>query len=214
MDRGILVIAPGGNLKNVGDIVAAANGFRVMTLDGYVTAREALKEIGSGRYGIIHFGGHGDLDHLEMSDGKLDDEYLEMALRSGNVQLVILNSCESINMAARLYRAGVAPRVIGWSQECVEDKMAIDWVIAFYRSLAMGVDFWEAYMNSVAVMKGADAGFKAPVYLNGRIVLLEQRVAGIQEQLDNLAGKAIVPHWLIGLTMLLLLALAALVVVV
>lgn len=129
------------------------------------------------------------------------------------MQLVILNSCESINMAALLYRAGVAPRVIGWSQECVDDKLAVNWAIAFYRSLAMGADYWEAYMNSVAVMKSENATFKAPVYLNGRIVLLEERVAGIQEQLNDLTGNAIVPHWLIGLTMLLLLALAALVVV-
>lgn len=210
MDRGILVIAPQSNLQNFAELVAAANGFRVTTLDGYVTAREVLKEIGSGRHDVIHFGGHGLLEHLAMSDGALDDEYLEMALRSGNVQLVILNSCASVGMAARLYRAGVTPRAIGWRQEALGDQAAVDWAIAFYRSLSLGADYWEAYLNSVGVMKGRDPMFEGPVFLNGRIVLLEQQVAAIKERLDGLVGKAIVPHWLIGLTVLLLLALSAL----
>lgn len=214
--RGILVIVPASNLTNLADLVAAANGSQVTALDGYVTGREALKEIGSGRYQVVYFGGHSDLDDLQMSDGPLNDEYLKMALRSGGVEMVILNSCASISMAASLYRSGVTPRALGWRQEDLGDRTAIDWVMAFFRSLALGADYWEAYMNSVAVMKGRDAQFEAPVYLNGRIVLLEERVAGIQERLEEMDGKALVPHWqigLVGLVLLAVLAVAALLVV-
>lgn len=214
MTRGILVIVPESNLMNLADLVAAANGQLVTALDGYVTRREVLKEIGSGRHQVVYFGGHGCVNSLQMSDGPLDDEYLQMALRSGGVEMVILNSCASISMAAGLYRSGVTPRAIGWRRDDLADRTVIDWATAFFRSLAMGADYWEAYMNSVAVMKGHDAEFEAPVFLNGRIVLLEQRVAAIQERIEALDGKAIVPHWLIGLVILLLLALAALVVVV
>lgn len=214
MTRGILVIVPESNLANLADLVAAANGSLVTTLDGYVTGREALKEIGSGRHQVVYFGGHSCLNDLQMSDGPLNDEYLKMALRSGDVEMVILNSCSSISMAAQLYRSGVTPRAIGWQQEDLGDRTAIDWVKAFFQSLALGADYWEAYMNSVEVMRARDAGFKPPVFLNGRIVLLEQRVTAIQERIEALDGKALVPHWQIGLAVLLLLALAALVVLV
>ena len=214
--RGLLVIVPQSNLTNLADLVAAANGSQVTALDGYVTGREALKEIGSGRYQVVYFGGHSDLDDLQMSDGPLNEEYLQMALRSGNVEMVILNSCASIAMAAKLYRSGVTPRAVGWRQEDLGDRTAIDWAKAFFRSLALGADYWEAYMNSVAVMRGSDADFEAPVFLNGRIVLLEQRVTAIQERLENMDGKALVPHWqigLVGLVLLAVLAVAALLVV-
>ena len=205
------MIVPESGLLNVADLVAAANGSRVTALDRYVTGREALKEIGSGRYQVVYFGGHSDLDELTMSDGPLNQEYLQMALRSGNVEIVILNSCASISMAAKLYRNGVTPRAVGWRQEDLTDQTAIDWAKAFFRSRALGADYWEAYMNSVAVMRQTDTKFEPPVFLNGRIVLLEQQVAAIQERLAHDDGKALVPHWQIGLVVLLLLALVALV---
>jgi len=209
----ILVIVPESYLANLADLVAAANGSSITTLDGYVTSREVLKEIGSGRHQVVYFGGHSCLNDLQMSDGPLNDEYLKMALRSGNVQMLILNSCSSISMAAQLYRAGVTPRAIGWQQDDLGDQTAIDWARAFFRSLALGADYWEAYINSVEVMRTRNAEFKPPVFLNGRIVLLEQRVSAIQERLEAMDGKAVVPHWQIGLMLLLVLALAALVVV-
>jgi hypothetical protein len=206
----VLVIAPESDLNTVADIVAAANGFRVNVLRGYVTGRETLKEIGSGQYDVVYFGGHAhDEDSLRVSDGPLDEEYLKMALRnasSGRLELVILNSCGSVAMAASLYRAGVAPRVIGWAQD-VSDETAGRWAQAFFTSAAMGVDYWEAYMGSTEVMRALDAGFTPPILLNGRITLLEVRVAAIQAQLAERDGMLMAPRWVLGL--LLAIGLAA-----
>lgn len=211
ISKGILIIVPESELNTVADLMAASAGFRINVLRGYVTGREALREIGSGDYQIVHFGGHGGEESLLVSDGPIDDEYLEMALRSAGVELVVLNSCASVSMAAKLYRDGVAPRVIGWPQEDVGDVMASAWATAFYSSLALGAEYWEAYLSSVEVMRGREVGFRAPVFLNGRIVLLEERVKDIQERLAALDGQAVVPYWQVGLMLLAALtALAAL----
>ncbi len=197
-DRGILVIAPQSDVQGIGDLRAAANGFRLQVLDGMVTAREVLAQISSGRYAVVHFAGHGLRAGLQASDGVIEERYLELAMQEGGPELVVLNSCGSIHMAAQLYRAGAAPRVIGWRQE-VEDGTAIEWATAFYRSLAMGTDYWEAFAASVELLSDRRPGFEAPILLNGRITSLEQRVEAIQERLD---GRAIVPHWLLGLAVL------------
>ena len=203
-DRGILVIAPKGDVQGIGDLRAAANGFRVQVLDGVVTAREALAQISSGRYAVVHFAGHGWQSGLQASDGMIEERYLELAMQEGGPELVILNSCGSIHMAAQLYRAGAAPRVIGWRQD-VEDEVAIEWATAFYRSMAMGSDYWEAFAASVDLMDDRRPGFEEPILLNGRITNLEQQVGAIQERLD---GRAIVPHWLLGLALAAALAVA------
>ncbi|MBK8211609.1 MAG: hypothetical protein IPK78_18290 [Rhodospirillales bacterium] len=203
---GVLIIAPESDLKNTADIVAAANGFRVNVLNGYVTGREALKEIGSGRYDVVYFGGHErELDSVTVSDGRLDEEYLRQALRSassGRLQIVILNSCDSISMAAALYRAGVAPRVIGWPSE-MSDAAAGSWAQNFFRSLALGAEFWEAFASSVEVLRVQFPTVKPPVFLNGRITLLEERVAAIQRQLDERAGMLTVPRWTLAVLLVL-----------
>lgn len=196
--RGVLVMAPAASLANLADIIAAANGgMRVTVLDGMVTGREMLREIGSGRYEVVYFGGHGDEDGLTASDGRLNEEFLRQALRNASVsrlQLVILNSCDSISPAAALYRAGVAPRVIGWPGEVV-DGAAISWARAFFRSLAMGTDYWEAYALSLEVLRLEFPQQRPPELLNGRISLLEQQVAGIQSQLQ---GALMVPRWTVA----------------
>jgi hypothetical protein len=193
VSNGILIIAPGSSLNTVADIVAAANGMRVATLHGYVSSREALKEIANGRYQIVHFAGHGCVDSVQVSDGPLGDEYLEMALRSSEVELVLLNTCASVAMAAKLYRAGVAPRVIGWRDD-VSDQTAIAWAAAFYAALALGADYWEAYLNSAEIMRARTSDFEPPVFLNGRIAMLEQQVIAIQTEVDDLNRAVVLPR--------------------
>lgn len=200
---GVLIIAPESDLKNMTDIMAAANGFRVNVLNGYVSSREALKEIGNGRYDVVFFGGHqNEADSIMMSDGRLDEEYLRQALRNasaGRLQMLILNSCDSISMAAALYRSGVAPRVIGWPGD-VPDTTAGAWAQNFFRSLAMGAEFWEAFASSVEVLRAQFPDVKPPVFLNGRITMLEEQVAEIRRQLD---GAVMVPRWTVAAVLVL-----------
>lgn len=210
-DRSVLVMAPASNLKTTADIVAAANGMRVHVLDGLVSGREMLREIGAGGYEVVYFGGHGDDDGLEASDGRLDEEFLRQALRNasaGRLQIVVLNACNSISVAASLYRAGVAPRVIGWPGDA-SDGAAAAWAKSFFRSLAMGADYWEAYASSVDVLRAEFPQQRPPELLNGRVSLLEQQVAEIRRQLD---GSLVAPKWMLapGVVIFLLVSLALL----
>lgn len=193
-DRAALVMTPAANLNTVADIVASANGMRLDVLDGLVPAREMLRRIGRGEHEVVYFGGHGEDDSLVASDGRLDENLLRQALRAasaGRLQIVVLNSCRSLSVGAMLYRAGVTPRVIGWPGDVV-DEAAGYWAKAFFRSLAVGTDYWEAFEVSVAALRAAFPQQQAPELLNGRISLLEQQVVGIQRQL---AGSVVVPRW-------------------
>lgn len=206
-DRSALVMAPASNLNNVADIIAAANGMRLDVLDGLVTAREMLRRIGRGEHEVVFFGGHGDDDSLAASDGPLDENLLRQALREASaqrLQIVVLNSCFSLSVAAMLYRAGVAPRVIGWPGD-VSDEAAGYWAKAFFRSLAMGVDYWEAFASSVEVLRARYPDQQPPELLNGRISLLEQQVAGIKRQLDD---AVVIPRWMLAPGLLVLLMVA------
>lgn len=196
-DRSALVMTPAENLNNLTDIIAAANGMRLDVLNGLVPGREMLRRIGRGEHEIVYFGGHGEEDSLIASDGRLDENLLRQALRaasSGRLQIVVLNSCFSLAVGAMLYRAGATPRVIGWPAD-VSDEAAGYWAEVFFRSMGLGTDYWEAFEVSVKALKAAYPTQQAPELLNGRISLLEQQVAGIQQQLQ---GSLVIPRWMLA----------------
>lgn len=210
--RSGLVMTPASNLQNLVDIIAAANGMRLDVLDGLVPAREMLRRIGRGEHEVVFFGGHGDDDSIIASDEALDENLLRQALREASarrLQIVILNSCYSLSVAAMLYRAGVAPRVIGWPGQ-VADEVAIFWAKTFFRMLAMEMDYWEAFASSVEALNRRYPAQQPPELLNGRISLLEQQVIAIQRQL---AGSVVVPRWTVAPALLLALAVALITVV-
>ncbi len=200
----VLVLAPRKELSNLVDWVSAANGRKLTVLHGMVTVREALSHIASGSYSIIHFATDGCPTALEMSDGIIPDHLLEDALRAaGHIDLVVLNACSTVHIAAQLYMAGV-PRVLGWRVD-VRDTVAGEWARVFYSSLAMSNDIWDAKVTAEEAVK--QAGFEPPIFLNGRLAKLE---AQVQEMHRNQIAGA--PKWLLpvlaiyGIAMLALLA--------
>lgn len=187
-----LIIAPRSNINNLADWVASANGRTLTVLNGMVTVREVLAEIASGRYRIIHFATHGCTTALEVSDGVIPDHSLEDALRvaAGKIDLVILGACNSIAIGAMLYRSGV-PRVLSWRTE-VDDRIAGVWANAFYRSLQMSNDIWDATVTASEAVRRE--GAEPPIYLNGRLVKLEEQIQ-VLEKHNQIGG---VPGWLVG----------------
>lgn len=186
-----LIIAPKTNINNVADWVASANGRTLTVLNDMVTVREVLHEIASGRYRIIHFATHGCTTALQMSDGIIPDHSLEDALRvaAGKVDLVILGACNSIPIGAMLYRSGV-PRVLSWRSE-VSDRIAGLWATSFYRSLQMSGDIWDASQTASEAVRRE--GEEPPIYLNGRLVKLEQQINDMQGR--RMGG---VPRWVVA----------------
>lgn len=190
----VLVVAPDMALQNVEDWVAAAQGLRLTVLNRHVSVREVLERIASGCFEVVHFATDGQRNALGMSDGLIPGPMLEDALASaGNVELVILGACKSVLIGAAIYRAGV-PRVLSW-RDAVDDKVAVAWAKAFYSSLHMngGVGrIWDASQTAAEVVR--DMGAEPPIYLNGRLVILEAEVRRLQgKQRTQIAG---VPVWL------------------
>lgn len=175
--------------------MSAMNGNQVTVLDGLVTVRETLQMISSGGYQVVHFAGHGCEDAIEVSDGVIPKHLLEDAFRAaGTVELVILGACRSIGVGALLYMAGV-PRVLSWRAD-VKDEVAGVWARAFYSSLKLSGDIWDAtFAASEAVRR---MGEEPPIYLNGRMALLETEVKRLQKR-TKFGGMS---SWLAGVLML------------
>lgn len=189
----ILVVAPASNIQNVEDWVSAANGNRITVLNRYVSTREVLRAIASGSYQVVHFATHGCTTALQMSDGDIDMHLLQEALRAaGGIDLVILGACDSIVIGAELYKAGV-PRVLSWRVQ-VDDAIASAWARTFYAALAMNHDIWTATQTAAETIEHLDA--EPPIYLNGRLVMLEAEVRKLTATRQRQIGG--VPAWLFG----------------
>jgi len=201
----VLVIAARSALQNKEDWLSAMTGHQVAVLDGVVTVREALGRIASGEYELVHFAGHGDMDTLVVSDGVIPGNLLEDALRAaGGVELVILGACRSVTIGAMLYMAGV-PRVLSWRDE-VSDEVAGLWARTFYQSLALSKDIWEATLTAGEEVRRT--GAETPIYLNGRMAVLEAEVVRLKER-SRFGGLA---PWLAGVLMVYGVAIAVLLV--
>lgn len=169
----VLVVAPQSNLQNISDWVAAARGHELTVLNDSVSVREVLGCISGGGFQIVHFAGHGCTDALEVSNGSIPEHLLEDAFRAaGTVELAILGACSSVAIGARLYMAGV-PRVISWRTD-VDDHIAAVWAQAFYASLQLSADVWDATQTAGEAVRRL--GAEPPIYLNGRMAVLENEI--------------------------------------
>ena len=195
-DLRALVIAPEQALQNSEDWVAAAQGLPLTVLNCTVTVREALDHIASGRYEIIHFATHGDVAALQMSNGPIPAALLEEAVRSaGKVELVIIGACRSVTIGAALYMGG-APRVLAWRDQ-VADATAGLWAGSFYTALRMNGgagSIWNASQVAAEVVRSV--GAEPPIYLNGRLVVLEGEIQRLQQA--QKARLAKLPWWIVA----------------
>lgn len=187
----VLVVAPQSNIDNMADWVASARGHELTVLNGTVSTREVLGCVASGTYQIVHFATHGCPSALEMSDGQISEHLLEDAFRAaGNAELVVLGACASVGLGAELYMAGV-PRVVSWRVD-VDDKLAGEWARTFYSSLNLNHDIWDA--TQAAAERVRQLGAEPPIYLNGRMSVLEAEVRAMRHK-TRFGGA---PAWLVG----------------
>ena len=113
------------------------------------------------RIAVFHYGGHAGSYELllESETGKHEVAHAEglvpfLAKQTG-LQLVFLNGCCSQKQALELRDAGL-PAVIGTSQN-INDEVATDLSIRFYKGLAAGLSIdsaWEAAVDEVTTRKG------------------------------------------------------------
>lgn len=171
----VLVIAPDQKgLDVVRDLRAAGVNGEVRALEGVVSRRECLTEISSGCNEIVHIAGHGSGAGVVVSDGLLEGHLLRQALSAGGVDLVVLNFCASVSLAAAVHGQGAA-KVISWRDE-VSDEQAGAWAGWFYAALRLTGDIWEAYRVSVETFNEIYPGDEEPIWLNGRLAALTAEV--------------------------------------
>ena len=180
----VLVIAPGEQGLDVErDLRAAGAGVAITPLVGLVPRREALAEIASGRYKIVHFGGHGSLTGFIVSDGEISAHLLRQAIVKGGVELVVFNYCVSIPLAAAVHGQG-ASKVISW-RDAPTDEQAGRWAVWFYRSYALCGDVWEAFVTAEEAFEDAYPGAEKPIWLNGRLATISAELERLKMEQDR-----------------------------
>lgn len=143
----ILIIAPSTQLSYQADElkIVLKSDYRVTPLTGTVTIRTLVLALDR-HYDIIWFAGHSDEDGLSLSDGNLPVS--EFAPLVKNSRLILLNSCESVGIAARL-RDATSVDVIAHIGE-VEDRFAFRFGATFIKNLKQyGENFKRAFDESI-----------------------------------------------------------------
>ena len=185
-DEGLTLVAvpASAGLKLDQDLLSALDGSRARVLAGVVSRRELLAEIASGRYRVVHLGGHGQRSGFLVSDGVVSGEMLRQALAAGGVELVVLNWCASIPLAAAVHGQGAA-KVISWRAD-VPDEQAGAWARWFYLALAMQRgDIWGAYQSSVEAFDDAYPAAEHPIWLNGRLATISAELERLKMEQER-----------------------------
>lgn len=214
----ILIVAPESELNTHVDLIAAMGGNLATPLHGVVPVREVLNEIASGQYDAIHFASHGMSDALAMSDGMIDEEQLQNAIRKSSdngkqIKLVVLNACQSITAGIYIHspREGSPSFVVGWRTD-VTDAVANLFAERFYRALQMnGEDVHDAFDSGVYAIKRSFPDVEVPLLLNGRLHDLRiamndmiVRFTSLEKELQQSRKTSrTVPLWMFGLMVLI-----------
>lgn len=209
----VLIIAPNMGLSTLAEILSASSGFEPSILSGTVTRERALVEIGSGRHDIIYFGTHGQEHSLQMSDGIIEEDMLEHAVRqANNIRLLFINACRSAHTAAEVYNNTNVLYVIGWPFD-VSDSLASLWARLFFEALRMEPANLRGASStaSESVIKSHHIDpDEVPIVLNGRIEAMVLENKRLQEAMRQSAiGVWRVPNWMVILNVSLVISLIA-----
>jgi hypothetical protein len=127
-----------------------ANGYRFSAIvHRPITRNDVLEEVNSARPDILHFGGHSDEEFVYlMNDAGTEIDkvpshfWATLARTQPSLGMVVLSSCESLDIARTMNRAGV-PCVVG-TRDKVSDDMIASLMSSFYLWLANGKKASEA----------------------------------------------------------------------
>lgn len=101
----VLLIAPASDLEYVGDETRAVQmALRAVTLAGTVTQRDVVQAISQRSWDVLWFACHGTGNGLQLAAGEtLTISQLTQDARNAGARLVVLNSCESEDIALRIH---------------------------------------------------------------------------------------------------------------
>lgn len=110
-----------------------------------------------GRVSIFHFAGHANDYQLCFNSFKGEPEYIyaegfaQFLGQQDDLKLVFLNGCATQEHANYLHEKGI-PAVISTIRE-VNDSLAADMAIEFYRSLSTDKTIWNAFLEAEGIVK-------------------------------------------------------------
>lgn len=98
----VLLVAPDVGLAGTSHEVQAIvnTSLEVHLLQGRVDQRAVIEASGLKQWDVLWLAMHGDRDGVQLSDGSLSSSALTSLVRSGNIGVVFLNTCESVSVAS------------------------------------------------------------------------------------------------------------------
>jgi len=202
----VLIIVPEVGLDTREEVVEAASGFEPTILSGVVTRQRVLKEIAEGGHDIVYFGTHGREHVLQMSDGIIEEDLLEHAVRkAGNVRVLFLNACRSAHASAEVYNNSNVTYSIGWPGD-VGNQVAKQWAKLFFEALRMApanVKEVSGIANDAIIKSYRRDSSELPIVLNGRLGLVLAENRRLQDEMKR-AGIVRVPTWMVISNILLI----------
>lgn len=191
----ILLVAPKNSQLPVlpwvdAEIQAIVNSGLSVQLERDVNERLLSELLGRKSWDIVWFASHGTSAGVALSDGIISTEALASMLRSVNVKYVVLNTCESVHVAAAISEEADCD-VICTISPSIDDKQA--WLTAsnMARRLAAGDSVFDAFKRSRPTQPGkyiylpGSGGFRST--LNQRVTELTNALdAGEPEEVERI----------------------------
>ncbi len=151
------------------EIQAIVNSGLQVQLERDVNERLLSELLGRRQWDIVWFASHGTQAGIALSDGIISTEALASMLRSVSVKYVVLNTCESVHVAAAISEEADCD-VICTISPTIEDKQA--WLTAsnMARRLAAGDTVFDAFRRSRPTQPGkyiylpGSGGFRATLH--------------------------------------------------
>ena len=144
----VLLIAPGTGLEYAeAEVRGVSAALRPDALRNGVTVRDVTERITMHAWDVVWFACHGSRDGVELSPGEtLPTAILIQLVRSANVRLVVLNTCESEQIGAWIFMQTGAAVICTIGS--VGDKAAYVTGRLLSESLSQGMAVEEAFARS------------------------------------------------------------------
>lgn len=174
------------------EIQVIVNSGLQVQLERDVNERLLSELLGRRQWDIVWFASHGTTAGVALSDGIIPTETLASMLRSVSVKCVVLNTCESVHVAAAISEEADCD-VICTISPSIEDKQA--WLTAsnMARRLAAGDSVFDAFKRSRPTQPGkyiylpGSGGFRTT--LNQQVARLTSAIEnGNPEEIERIIG--------------------------
>lgn len=143
----VLLVAPQTDLPlQQAEVQRLVNVLSAKVVIGDVDCADVVDAISDYKPDVLWFSTHGDRDGIHLTNCLLDGDMLSSAIRGTNTSLVVLNSCDSRDVAERIY-AATSCHVVATVGK-VDDRHAFVTAQRFAVLLSTGLKPYEAFQKA------------------------------------------------------------------